>query len=138
VRAAGADCTALAHGQPEKLMNSMSWLLANDNSSSRPAATELIQTHRARLALEEDERAQQRRVELAEQRSDRNPPDVRIRIWEKLHGLRLPKDAAHPILDVIAISTRLTLAEVREEQRARLAPRVVPTAPVETPPSTQE
>lgn len=114
-------------------MNSMSWLLANSTSAPRPAATELIQTHRARLALEEDERAQQRRVELAEQRSDRNPPDVRIRIWEKLHGLRLPKDAAHPILDVIAISTRLTLEEVREEQRARLAPRLTATAPVGTP-----
>jgi hypothetical protein len=126
---------ALALGQPEKLMNSMSWLLANETSSSRPAATELIQTHRARLALEEDERAQQRRVELAEQRSDRNPPDVRIRIWEKLHGLRLPKDAAHPILEVIAISTRLTLDEVREEQRARLAPRLTPTPPAVTPPS---
>jgi hypothetical protein len=139
VGAAGADCTTLAHGQPEKLMNSMSWLLANDTSSSRPAATELIQTHRARLALEEDERAQQRRVEMAELRSDRNPPDVRIRIWEKLHGLRLPKDASHPILDVIAISTRLTLDEVREEQRARLAPRVVPTAIIAgTPPSAQE
>ena len=64
-------------------MNSMSWLLAKRVSSSRPAATELIQTHRARLALEEDQRAQQRRVELAELRSDRNPPDVRIRIWEE-------------------------------------------------------
>jgi hypothetical protein len=129
---------ALALGQPEKLMNSMSWLLANETSSSRPAATELIQTHRARLALEEDERAQQRRVELAEQRSDRNPPDVRIRIWEKLHGLRLPKDAAHPILEGIAISTRLTLDEVREEQRARLAPRLTPTPPAVTPPTTPE
>ncbi len=118
-------------------MNSMSWLLANEGGSSRPAATELIQTHRARLALEEDERAQQRRLELAEQRSDRNPPDVRIRIWEKLHGLRLPKDAAHPILEVIAISTRLTVAEVREEQLARLRPRLTPTPPV-VPPAAAE
>ena len=77
-------------------------------------------------------------MELAEQRSDRNPPDVRIRIWEKLHGLRLPKDAAHPILEVIAISTRLTLDEVREEQRARLAPRLTPTAPAAIPPTTPE
>jgi hypothetical protein len=70
-----------------------------------------------RLAHEEYERAEKRRQELAEQRSDLNPPDVRIRMWEKLHQLRLPSDPAHPILDVIAISTRLTLAEVREEQR---------------------
>jgi hypothetical protein len=97
----------------------MPWLLTNE-TAPRPSATELIQSHRARIALQEAERAQQRQDELAAQRSDRNPPDVRIRIWEKLHGLRLPSDAAHPILDVIAIGTRLTLVEVREEQRARL------------------
>jgi hypothetical protein len=33
----------------------------------------------------------------------------------------MPSDPAHPILDVIAVSTRLTLEEVREEQRARAA-----------------
>lgn len=70
---------------------------------------------------------QQRADDLAAQHSDRNPPDVRIRIWEKLHGLRLPSDSAHPILDVIAVGTRLTLAEVREEQRARRA-RAAPAA----------
>jgi hypothetical protein len=53
------------------------------------------------------------------QRSELNPPDVRIRAWEKLHGLRLPSDSAHPILDVIAVGTRLTLAEIQAEQRAR-------------------
>jgi hypothetical protein len=36
-----------------------------------------------------------------------------------VHELRLPSDPAHPILDVIAVSTRLTLAEVRDEQRTR-------------------
>jgi hypothetical protein len=101
-------------------MNSMPWLLANE-TASRPSSTELIQTHRARIAIEEAERAQQRRDELAAQCSDRNPPDVRIRIWEKLHGLRLPSASAHPILDVIALGTRLTLVEVREEQHARRA-----------------
>jgi hypothetical protein len=119
----------LAYGQSEKLMNSMSWLLADESPSSRPTASELTQTHRARVALEQDERAQQRRLELAEQRSDHNPPDVRIRIWEKLHGLRLPTDAAHPILEVIASSTRLTVAEVREEQRARLNPAAATATP---------
>jgi hypothetical protein len=74
-----------------------------------------------RLAQEEHERAERRRQELAQQRSDLNPPEVRIRMWEKVHQLRLPSDPTHPILDVIAISTRLTLAEVREEQRTRAA-----------------
>ena len=74
-----------------------------------------------RLAREEYERSEKRRQELAEQRSELNPPEVRIRTWERIHQLRMPSDPAHPILDVIAVSTRLTLEEVREEQRARAA-----------------
>jgi hypothetical protein len=74
-----------------------------------------------RLAREEYERGEKRRQELAEQRSELNPPQVRIRTWERIHQLRMPSDPAHPILDVIAVSTRLTLDEVREEQRARAA-----------------
>ena len=74
-----------------------------------------------RLADEAYERAEKRRQELEEQRSALNPPDARIRTWERVHQLRLPADPAHPILEVIAIGTRLTLAEVREEQRTRAA-----------------
>jgi hypothetical protein len=84
---------------------------------------ELVRTYAERLALEERERAQRRRLDLAEQRSDLNPPDVRIRAWEKLHALRLPQDPLHPVLDVIAISTGLTLSQVRAEQSARVAQR---------------
>ena len=86
-----------------------------------PAATHVVQTPAERFAQEERERAERRLRQLAEQRSDENPPDARIRTWERLHGLRLPSDPAHPILDVIAVSTRLTLAQVRDEQAARAA-----------------
>jgi hypothetical protein len=86
-------------------------------------ATEFVRTHAERLALDEHERAQRRRLELAEQRSDLNPPDVRIRAWEKVHALRLPDDPRHPVLNVIAIATGLTLAQVREEQGARMLSR---------------
>jgi len=86
-----------------------------------PHTVDLVRTAAERLAHEEHERAEKRRQELHEQRSELNPPDVRIRTWEKVHQLRLPADPSHPILDVIAISTRLTLADVREEQRMRAA-----------------
>src|SRR5215472_14295285 len=86
-----------------------------------PRASDLVKTPAERLAHEEHERTEKRRQELAEQRSDLNPPEVRIRTWERIHALRLPSDPAHPILDVIAISTRLTLEEVRQEQRSRAA-----------------
>jgi hypothetical protein len=72
-----------------------------------------------RLAREEYERAEKRRQELVEQRSELNPADVRVRTWERIHQLRMPSDPTHPILQVIATSTRLTLEEVREEQRLR-------------------
>jgi hypothetical protein len=91
--------------------------------------SELIRTHAERLALEEVERAERKRLDLAEQRSDLNSADVRIRVWEKLHGLRLPSDPTHPILDVIAISTRLTVAEVQEVQRKHAAQRAARAAP---------
>jgi len=74
-----------------------------------------------RLAREEYERSEKRRQELVEQCSDANPPGVRIRTWERIHELRMPSDPEHAILDVIAVSTRLTLEEVREEQRTRAA-----------------
>ena len=97
--------------------------MTETKTSAPHSTTELIRTHAERLALEERERAQRRRRDLAEQRSELNPPDVRIRAWEKLHALRLPNDPRHPILGVIAINTGLTLAQVREEQRARMPQR---------------
>jgi hypothetical protein len=99
-------------------VSSPSWISANDTDRNRTAG-ERMTDHRARLALEEEERAERRRLDLEEQRSDLNSASVRIRAWEKVHGLRLPADASHPILEVIAAGTRLTLADVREEQRAR-------------------
>ena len=86
-----------------------------------PNVRDLAKTGAERLALEQQERAEKRRLDLAEQRSDLNPPEVRIRTWEKIHGLRLPSDPDHPIVDVIAVSTRLTLEEVRKEQQLRAA-----------------
>jgi len=85
------------------------------------AGRDLIKDAAERLTLEQQERAEKRRLELAEQRSDLNPPEVRIRTWERIHGLRLPSDPDHPIVDVIAVSTRLTLEEVHKEQRLRAA-----------------
>ena len=86
-----------------------------------PYTGDLVRSAAERLAHEESERVEKRRQELAEQRSDLNPPDMRVRAWEKIHQLRLPSDPAHPVLRVIAVSTGLTLADLREEQRVRAA-----------------
>jgi hypothetical protein len=106
-------------------MAEMRWMMDND-AVPRPPHSETMREHRERIALEEREKEQRRQEQLADQRSDLNSPEIRIRAWERMHGLRLPSAAAHPILDVIATATRLTLEEVREEQRARAAQRRAP------------
>jgi hypothetical protein len=87
--------------------------------SLETSAVDFITAQRARHLVEEGERNEQRLAQLAEQRSDSNAPDVRIRAWEKLHGLRLPSNPSHPVLELIARGTRLTLVQVQAEQRAR-------------------
>ncbi len=82
---------------------------------------DIISSHAERLALDAEERLHQRKLALAEQSSAANPPDVRIRAWEKVHALRMPGGLTHPVLRVIAHSTGLTLEQIHEEQRARAA-----------------
>ena len=72
-----------------------------------------------RAQKEDAERAQRERIE---QSSELNTPAVRIRAWERLHRLTLPRESAHAVLDVVAKATHLTLEQVREEQRRRSEP----------------
>jgi hypothetical protein len=81
--------------------------------------------HRARLEQMQFEAAARRERSLIDQRSPENSPEVRVRIWERLHQVRLPKDPAHPIMARVAEVTGLDLAEVLEVQRLRLPPVVV-------------
>ena len=84
---------------------------------------ELTRTHAEMLAAEASARAAKRRVELEELRSELNSPEQRVRAWERVHGLALPLDPNHPILDVIAIKTRLTMQQVQAVQRSDAARR---------------
>jgi hypothetical protein len=99
-----------------------------------PNAGELMADYRARLAHEHAEALERRQAELAEQVSIRNAPSERIRIWERLHGLPLPRDPTHRLLNVIATATDLDLEQVHEEQRQRLALAKGSVAAVEPPP----
>ena len=94
-----------------------------------PTAMELIAEHRARAAVEEEERLTNRSRQFEELRAEFNSVSVRIRAWEKLHGLRLPTDPAHPVLDAIASVTGIPLAALREEQQTRYSKRATPPAP---------
>jgi len=84
--------------------------------------TDPMQDHRARLERTRLEAAQRRSDAINEQRSSVNTPAQRVRVWERLHRLSLPRDPAHAVLLVVARQTGLRLAEVREVQRQRANP----------------
>ena len=85
--------------------------------SGLPATAESVAEHRARLARE-----QQLRTEaLSGQVSIKNTPSERILIWEQLHGLPLPSNPNHKLLEIIATATDLQIEQVQEVQKLRAA-----------------
>jgi hypothetical protein len=87
-----------------------------------PFAGEPNADFRARIARRQAEAAEVRQRELVEQASTINSPDLRIRIWERLHEITMPRDTAHRLLGVIAAQTGLTMAQVQQEQHSRANP----------------
>ena len=81
------------------------------------------------LAAEAEATAAVRRVELEALRSDLNTPEQRIRAWERVHGLSLPRDPNHHILVSIALETRLTLKQVQAVQHDNAVRRMARTTP---------
>ena len=90
-----------------------------------PFAGEPNADFRARIARRQAEATELRQRELVEQASTVNSPDLRIRIWERLHEITMPRDAGHRLLGVIAAQTGLTMTQILEEQRNRAAPPAV-------------
>jgi hypothetical protein len=87
---------------------------------------ELNSDYRARLALEQLHAEERRRAEMSELTATANTPDVRIRAWERTHGLTLPRASNHPALVSVAAATQLSLEQIHAEQQRRLRP--VPAA----------
>jgi len=83
---------------------------------------ELNADYRSRLSAEQFHADEKRRAELLELTATTNTPDMRIRAWERTHGLSLPRGTEHPVLPFVAAATRLTLEQVQAEQRRRLVP----------------
>jgi len=104
-------------------MSSPSWWFAGD-APSEAAKSLAIQRRADEIAAESFARAEKRRLAFEELRSVLYSPQDRINAWERLHGLQLPFDSAHPILLSIAHDTGLTLAQVCDEQQARNVIRV--------------
>lgn len=82
-------------------------------------AGDFVAEHRARIAHEQEQEQERKQQELLEQASGRNTPAQRILVWERRHGLTLPRDPNHPALRIVAAATDLALEQVHEEQRRR-------------------
>ncbi len=81
---------------------------------------------RARMERDQLDAAERRARALNDQRSPENSNDARVRVWERLHQVRLPKDPGHNVLQLIAQQTGLALAEVQEVQSIRARPPAAP------------
>ncbi len=93
-----------------------------NHTMARPAAASVddpMMDFRARLIHQQAENAERRRHDLAEQSSRLKTAEERIRIWERVHEIPLPRDSAHRLVEIIAANTGLTDADVREEQQRR-------------------
>lgn len=86
-----------------------------------PPGDDSMMDFRARLVHQQAEAAERRRLDLAEQSSRLKTAEERIRIWERIHEVTLPRDSAHNLVEIIAANTGLTEAEVRDEQQRRAA-----------------
>jgi hypothetical protein len=81
---------------------------------------------KARLVHQQAEAAERRRLDLVEQSSRLKTAEERIRIWERIHEVTLPKDPTHRLIDIIAANTGLMSSDVHEEQQRRASLRATP------------
>ena len=86
---------------------------------SSPSNEDPMMDFRARLEHQQAEAAERRRVDLAEQSSRLKTAEERIRIWERIHEVTLPRNPEHRLVDIIAANTGLTDVDVRDEQQRR-------------------
>jgi len=93
-----------------------------------PIGDDPMMDFRARLVHQQAEAAERRRFDLAEQSSRLKTAEERIRIWERIHEVNLPRDSAHNLVEIIAANTGLSEADVREEQQRRAAIRAASSA----------
>jgi hypothetical protein len=89
-----------------------------------------LNDRRAAAQRDEQDRIAARQKNLAAQASPHADPSQRIRLWEHLHAMHLPRDAKHRLIHVIAAQTALTVEQIQQEQVRRAA--AVSSAPPAT------
>ena len=83
-----------------------------------------VADRRAQAEHEQQQRLLERQQQVALLTSPLRTPEERIRLWEKLHALNLPRSPTHTLLRIIADQTELSLEQVLEVQRRSFAPRI--------------
>lgn len=99
-----------------------------DTIFGRPYASatvpgELMADFRARVAQEQAQALEKRQAELAQQVSTQLTARERIRIWERRHGLTLPREPSERLMGIVAADTALAIEQVIEERERRHAAR---------------
>jgi hypothetical protein len=103
--------------------------MGQENSPGRaasgmgPQVGETNGDYRERLARVHAEAQERRQQALHEQSSPNNDPSARIRIWERLHQIDLPRNPAHRLIAIIAENTGLSPNDVLAEQQLRATAR---------------
>lgn len=85
---------------------------------------ETVAEHRVRVSLQQSDRAERRERECLEQRSPELTPLQRLRLWERLHQLRIPSVLRGTLATVIAGDTGLSIEQLNEAMLARAQPPV--------------
>jgi hypothetical protein len=85
---------------------------------TRPSS-ELAAERREQIALEQADLQATKDRNLTRQRSMDTPPATRIAYWEARHGLGLPRDPKHPLMQIIAQGTDLDVEQVLAEHQRR-------------------
>jgi hypothetical protein len=97
------------------------------SSNLRPAS-EIAAERREQIAAHQAEMQAHKDRDLARQTAVDSTPAMRIALWERRHGLALPRDPRHPLMQCVADGTQLDLDQVREEQKSRARRRAAPAA----------
>jgi hypothetical protein len=83
------------------------------------AASDIAAERRQRIAAEHAALQERKQRDLGLQTAMESSPETRISLWERRHGMSLPRDGAHPVLAFVAESTGLLVEQVQDEQRRR-------------------
>ena len=86
---------------------------------ARRPADEVAAERKEQIAHEQAALQADKEAKLEQQRSMNTPAATRIALWESRHGLALPRDPNHPLIGIIAESTRLDVAQVLAEHQRR-------------------